>query len=562
MRILSSTVLSLFAVILISSISFALDISTCTNLNSANTVYDLTANVNSTATCMNISANNVTLDCHGFTINYSTSATGYGINNQNGYHNSTIRNCVIVQGSTSSYSYSIYHLDSYYNKIFNNSILTYGSFSSGIWLEGDMDYTKNSNISNNSIETSGYYASAISLFWDDTNTIVFNSLKTTGSSASGIDIDRTSYVMIYNNLINASKTPIMIYSASYLSFNTSNQTGTRIYSNGNRIGGNYYTNSTGNGFSDTCNDTDNDGFCDSYYDVNSRSACSAGTCGNNVDYLALSNNYSVPYGFMGVSLSCPISGSNNNINQNSTFRINATVNCSSDDPDATCGTVSGTARYNFSSINPDANLNTTDGHKPFFTLSGNPQSCGSMSYGDSCNLSWLVNATGDIGSQWAVDVLFESSEAGVDENQTDDANVTITGCSIDVTLDFIAVLFSNETYQPYPNTYGNEAINNSLSFYNITVNPGSCILDIYTKATDMASDSTGYSIGAANLTFSSTAYDYASSTRYSNAYQMLKSSVNPGTEFINWFWLDIPPILAGTYNGSIYIASVNEGESP
>jgi len=45
-------------------------------------------------------------------------------------------------------------------------------------------------------------------------------------------------------------------------FNTTKQSGTRIYSNGDYIGGNYYTNSIGNGYSDNCSDSDYDGFCD------------------------------------------------------------------------------------------------------------------------------------------------------------------------------------------------------------------------------------------------------------------------------------------------------------
>ena len=52
----------------------------CGTLNTTNGVYALTNNVNSTGTCFNISANNVTLDCQGYTINYSSdgSVAGYG----------------------------------------------------------------------------------------------------------------------------------------------------------------------------------------------------------------------------------------------------------------------------------------------------------------------------------------------------------------------------------------------------------------------------------------------------------------------------------------------------
>jgi parallel beta-helix repeat protein len=67
-------------------------------------------------------------------------------------------------------------------------------------------------------------------------------------------------------------------------WNTTRQTGTRIYSNGTEIGGNYWTNPDGNGYSDTCTDYNHDGFCDDPYQLAT----------NNYDYLPLSNKYS-PY---------------------------------------------------------------------------------------------------------------------------------------------------------------------------------------------------------------------------------------------------------------------------
>jgi hypothetical protein len=62
-------------------------------------------------------------------------------------------------------------------------------------------------------------------------------------------------------------------------WNTTKQRGDRIYSPGTKIGGNYWTNPTGNGFSDTCTDANNDGFCDSNYTLAT----------NNIDYLPLSD---------------------------------------------------------------------------------------------------------------------------------------------------------------------------------------------------------------------------------------------------------------------------------
>jgi hypothetical protein len=49
------------------------------------------------------------------------------------------------------------------------------------------------------------------------------------------------------------------------------------------MGGNYWTNPTGNGFSDTCTDANNDGFCDSNYILAT----------NNIDYLPLSDECAV-----------------------------------------------------------------------------------------------------------------------------------------------------------------------------------------------------------------------------------------------------------------------------
>jgi len=87
--------------------------------------------------------------------------------------------------------------------------------------------------------------------------------------------------LIYNNLFN--NTNNFYFSGTIYSnyWNTTRQRGTRIYSNGTEIGGNYWTNPGGNGYSDTCTDSNRDGFCDDPYVLNA----------NNTDYLALSNKY-------------------------------------------------------------------------------------------------------------------------------------------------------------------------------------------------------------------------------------------------------------------------------
>jgi len=78
----------------------------------------------------------------------------------------------------------------------------------------------------------------------------------------------TNNCTIYNNFFNytGSGSPVYIYSYETDNHaNTTKQVGTRVYSSGNYIGGNYYTNISGNGWSEECSDSNHDGFCDDIY---------------------------------------------------------------------------------------------------------------------------------------------------------------------------------------------------------------------------------------------------------------------------------------------------------
>ena len=56
-------------------------ITECGTLDTANAVYTLQNDVNSSGTCFTITADNVTLDCQGYTINYSAGGASdtYGV---------------------------------------------------------------------------------------------------------------------------------------------------------------------------------------------------------------------------------------------------------------------------------------------------------------------------------------------------------------------------------------------------------------------------------------------------------------------------------------------------
>ncbi len=63
-------------------------VSDCRELNQTNEVYILQNDVSSTGTCFNITAENITLDCNGYEINYSYAGTlGYGIYSEENFTN-------------------------------------------------------------------------------------------------------------------------------------------------------------------------------------------------------------------------------------------------------------------------------------------------------------------------------------------------------------------------------------------------------------------------------------------------------------------------------------------
>ncbi|MBU4057842.1 right-handed parallel beta-helix repeat-containing protein, partial [Patescibacteria group bacterium] len=218
------------------------DVSACGNLDTANSVYTLTANVSSANYCFHIIANNITLDGAGYWVNYSQSAAGYGVNNSGGYDNITVKNLNIVQENalvTGTTNHAIYssgmanstitnntisvkddlaygiHLESSStNTITNNTISASGSSGYGIYLY----LSSNSNtLSNNTITTSGSYGYGISLVSSSTNTFLNNIVTKSGSDGYGIHLASSSTNTITNNTISASGSSsdgIHLYSSS------------------------------------------------------------------------------------------------------------------------------------------------------------------------------------------------------------------------------------------------------------------------------------------------------------------------------------------------------------
>lgn len=269
-------------------------VTNCQVLSSDNTIYELSNNIaNGTESpCLSITGKNITLDCQGYTVD-GLGTAAYGIDATQGsdaFQNATIKNC-IVQNYTTGGIYvqqncrnctvknntiktsanGIISVGSYYSNITKNTIS--GSTVRGIYTGG-----YDSRFYNNTITTS---AIGIQLSGGGRN-LIYNNYIGSGNTVGmdlyfggGVD-NYNNANTIYNNLINGT-TSIQQSSTRWNYLNTTNQTGTRIYSSGTQIGGNYYANSAGTGFSETC--TCDSGFCNTNYTI----------AANNIDYLPLTN---------------------------------------------------------------------------------------------------------------------------------------------------------------------------------------------------------------------------------------------------------------------------------
>lgn len=195
--------------------------------------YTLIQDINADGTCLQIKANDVVVDCAGYTITYGNAGAGVGIENPGEFNDITIKNCDIVKGlrnDTSSNNWGIELDDADSATIFNNTINTTGGGSNyGIYLNGASftyaniyentiytDGTGNNNygiyvfepdniiIHNNTVSTNGADQNPAVYVRTNTNaTVSYNTLFTngTGDNNWGCKFLSTSDpVFIYNNV--------------------------------------------------------------------------------------------------------------------------------------------------------------------------------------------------------------------------------------------------------------------------------------------------------------------------------------------------------------------------
>ncbi|MEM4368663.1 MAG: hypothetical protein QXO21_06605, partial [Candidatus Anstonellales archaeon] len=162
-----------------------------------------------------------------------------------------------------------------------------------------------------------------------------------------------------------------------------------------------------------------------------------------------------------------------------------------------------------------------------------------------CNLTWIVNATGNIGSVWQIGVLFNSTNNNTEANHTINATVEIQTCIIDITLSFSKIDFG----EILPNSFNNSAFGNNDNSYNISINPGSCSLDVWIKGDDLKGASIIY---VSNISWN-TENNLSTSKRLLYQYSLVKSNVLPQNNITTYYWIDMPPAFYGKYYGNITI---------
>jgi parallel beta-helix repeat protein len=224
--LLSAT--AILSMLFISSLAFSLNISSCGTLNLANTTYDLTSDVNSTATCFTLQGNSsITLDCHNYNIYFgNVSAGNGGIFIETNSNNDIIKNCNFWQLNSTISSNGIYSNRVFTNMtIINNTITLYGGgiaiyFSSGAEL--------NASIIRNNMTTYNSNSRGISLV--SNGSIVDSNII--NSAGTGIYIYNSANNSIYNNIVYTS-------SASSPAFYLYTSTNINIV-NGSYYAPNYY----------------------------------------------------------------------------------------------------------------------------------------------------------------------------------------------------------------------------------------------------------------------------------------------------------------------------------
>lgn len=313
------------------------EISSCSELSLDDSTYCLTQDIvdSSTSNCIDITGVNIVLDCQGYEVNGDDNAD-LGLYIDDGTEkigNITIKNCTFTNWRSEcvwiDQISNVWIYNSTIANCTNNSGNGIQYARGGNYLVDNVIFDRNQDgirlwkaynitIKNSNFTNQQQYG----LMMDTANgnvTLYGNIFR--NNSLASLDMDAVTGFIAYNNLFNDTNY-INGATGTQAYFNITNQSGTRIFSSGNGIGGNYYTNATGDGFSDTCTDSDSDGYCDNNYNVSSQVSGSL-ACGDYVDCYVYSNKF-------GVVVSADVCSTNHLVNCSfpNNFVTNKTINMS------------------------------------------------------------------------------------------------------------------------------------------------------------------------------------------------------------------------------------------
>jgi len=188
-------------------------------------------NVTIDDTCFVIGANDITLDCAGYEINYSNAGTvGYGVNITN-YEGVTVKNCLITEGiSTGNGKSAVFVTGSsaITTTIYNNTISLLGQQSAGLSIgssavglnfsgndvmcvggcTGTTISSNNLAIQNNTFNSSGFSSRGIDASTMADSNISQNTIILGGNIGNGISFSGSRNI-IENNVIEGTKTNVV-----------------------------------------------------------------------------------------------------------------------------------------------------------------------------------------------------------------------------------------------------------------------------------------------------------------------------------------------------------------
>lgn len=275
-----------------------------------------------------------------------------------------------------------------------------------------------------------------------------------------------------------------------------------------------------------------------------------------VDYAYLDINYTAGMPYLEAQLVYPNPSAKTNVIQNLTFTVNATVQCKSAD----CGNVNATLRYNMSSPWPDTDVSTSEGGTPFFIqelTASATKDCPSnpLDVDEPCVVTWIVNTTGNKNDDWKIGVLFQSDNSSVYPATSENSTVTILECTEDFSINWNSLSFG--VLDPY--TGPNSAEGNDGNEYNISINPGSCDIDIYIRGSGLSNETYNSTIDVGKILWSNTTNNHASAYNLTEEAWPVKMAAQRGNNVTTWYWINVPAIYAGKYNGLLTFTGVKNG---